>query len=227
MLRPGRLLFVLSLFACHAASGSFLAQLSRPGLELVNARGLLWRAFANQSLPWAVKNKNKPRHGGSGGTVTSNNGAAKRSSVVRPAPAPLPASSAPLRGNEKISTVEDKTTEALVRATQKDVFHDQHFQRQREDIMAMRNMYQGLCRVVQLRRSSSAAPEIPSGDLSNGGRSTSSSSTPEAVSLDVEDGPYLLGGKWAIQKRASESTQNFRRPGFSPCPISCFLLVCE
>ena len=36
-----------------------------------------------------------------------------------------------------------------------------------------------------------------------------------------------LGGKWAIQKRAAESTQNFRRPGFSPCPISCCLLVCE
>ena len=36
-----------------------------------------------------------------------------------------------------------------------------------------------------------------------------------------------LGRKWSIQKRPSESTQNFRRPGFSPCPIRSCLLVCE
>ena len=38
---------------------------------------------------------------------------------------------------------------------------------------------------------------------------------------------YLLGRKWAIQKRSSKTTQNFRRAGFSPCPTSCYLLVCE
>ena len=36
-----------------------------------------------------------------------------------------------------------------------------------------------------------------------------------------------LGGKWMIQERPSEPTQNFRRPGFSPCHIRCCLLVCE
>ena len=40
-------------------------------------------------------------------------------------------------------------------------------------------------------------------------------------------GGKMLGRKWAIQKRPSESTQNFRRSGFSPCPNSCCLLVCE
>ena len=37
----------------------------------------------------------------------------------------------------------------------------------------------------------------------------------------------FLGGKWAIQKRPSESTQNFCPHSFSPCPVSCSLLVCE
>ena len=37
----------------------------------------------------------------------------------------------------------------------------------------------------------------------------------------------LLGWKWAIQKRPSESTQNFFPHSFSPClPVSCCLLVC-
>ena len=34
-----------------------------------------------------------------------------------------------------------------------------------------------------------------------------------------------LGRKWAIQKEASESAQNFHR--LSSCPVSCCLLVCE
>ena len=37
----------------------------------------------------------------------------------------------------------------------------------------------------------------------------------------------FLGGKWPIQKRPSESTQNFHRLSFSCCPIRSCLLVCE
>ena len=36
-----------------------------------------------------------------------------------------------------------------------------------------------------------------------------------------------LGGKWAIQQRSSESTQNFYPHSFFSCLISCCLLVCE
>ena len=44
---------------------------------------------------------------------------------------------------------------------------------------------------------------------------------------DTYFGAGALGRKWAIQKRLSESTQNFRRSGFSPCPTRCCLLICE
>ena len=43
-----------------------------------------------------------------------------------------------------------------------------------------------------------------------------------------KDSEYKLGRKWPIQKRPSESTQNFYPHSFSPCPLySCCLLVCE
>ena len=40
-------------------------------------------------------------------------------------------------------------------------------------------------------------------------------------------GSLPLGREWAIQKRASESTQNFHGLGFSCCPVRSCLLVCE